>query len=149
MLKDNIKNNLTQAQKERDELKVSTLRMLLSAIKYFEIAKKGTSYQATEAEIIDVIGKEAKKRKEAIELYQKGNRPELAEKEAKELAILQRYLPEQLDEEELKRIVEEAVKQIGALSPKDTGKVMGVVMPKVKGRADGKRVSDILNTLLQ
>lgn len=148
MLIEKIQNDLKDAMREKDEQKLSVIRMLKSAIQYYEISKGGAGYKATEEDIIDVIGKEVKKRRESIELYKQGDRPELAEKEQSELEILQTYLPEQLSEEEINNLVEEAVSQTGAKEMKDMGKVMGVLMPKIKGKADSSLVSQIVRSKL-
>lgn len=148
MLKQTIRSHLEDSQRARDELKTSTLRMLISAIKYFEIAKKGTAYEATDEEVLDVIRKEAKKRTEAIEMYAKNNRPELAEKETKELEVLSLYLPKQMGKDEIKVIVRETIQEIGAKSPADMGKVMSAVMLKLKGKADGSVVNQVVRDIL-
>jgi len=121
--------------------------MLLSAITYFEI-DKGKDYEASDQDVLDVIQKEAKKHRESIEMYEKGNRPELAEKETQELQILMSYLPEQLNEGKITEIVKSAVEKTGATTKQDIGKVMGIVMPQVKGKADGNLVSRIVNLFL-
>ncbi len=148
MLKDQIQNDLKQAMIAKDEQSLSVIRMLKSAIQYFEIQKGGAGYEATDEDIIEVIGREIKKRRESIELYEKGNRPELAEKENQELAFLQTYLPEQLSEEEVAKLVDEAITQTGATEMKDMGKVMGLLMPKVKGKADNSFVSSLVRERL-
>ncbi len=102
----------------------------------------------TDEEIIDVISCEAKKRKEAILEYEKGKRQELAEKEKKELGILEKYLPEQLSEEEIRKLVEEAIKKTNAREPKEMGRVMAELMPKIKGRADGRVANRIVKEFL-
>ena len=132
----------------KDELKLSTIRMLKSAIQYHEIQKGGAGYEATDEDVIKVIGREVKKRNEAIELYKQGGRNELADKEEKELAILKAYLPEQMSEDEIQKLVEEAISQTGASSMQDMGKVMGALMLKVKGRADASLVSTIVREAL-
>ena len=99
-------------------------------------------------EIINIISTEIKKRKEAAELYEKGDRKELANKEKKELVILQKYLPEQISEEEIKKLAKEAIAKTGATSQKDMGKVMGALSPQIKGKADGSLVSQIVKELL-
>ena len=104
--------------------------------------------QLQDGEVIEVISTEVKKRKESIELFEKGQRLDLVDKEKKELEILQNYLPEQLPEEELKKLVKEAVEKVGAREIKDMGKVMAELMPKVKGRAGGTSVSKIVKELL-
>ncbi len=148
MLKQKLKEELKQSMLAKDEIKTSTLRMLLSAINYYEIQKGGAGYEATDEDVISVIQKEVKQRKDSIEQFKLGGREELAQKEQKELEILQKYLPEQMSEDEIKKIVDEAVLQTGATSPQDIGKVMGVVMPKVKGKADGALVNKIVREKL-
>jgi len=102
----------------------------------------------TDEEIIEVISAEAKKRRESIEGFQKGNRQELADKEKKELEILEKYLPEQLSQEELKKLVQEAIAKVGAKEMRDMGKIMQELMPKIKGKADGSSVSKAVKELL-
>jgi uncharacterized protein YqeY len=104
--------------------------------------------QLVEEEVLEVISSEIKKRKEAILLFEKGERQELAEKEKREIGILQNYLPEQLPEEELRKLVKEAIEKTGAKEMKDMGKIMAELMPKVKGKADGSLVSKIVKELL-
>ena len=147
MLKDKLQEDMKAAMIAKDEARLSTLRMLKSALQYAEIAK-GPNYEAKDEDVIDVIGKEVKKRREAIELYEKGGRPELAAKEKAELTILQSYLPEQMSEEEIKIFVEEAIEQTGATTMQDMGKVMSALMPKVKGKADAGMVSDLVKEKL-
>ncbi|MGE5041892.1 MAG: GatB/YqeY domain-containing protein [Candidatus Levyibacteriota bacterium] len=148
MLKNELQEDLKAAMLAKDEDKLSTIRMLKSALQYFEINKGGAGYEATDEDVIDVVGKEIKKRKESIELYEKGGRPELAEKEKKEIEVLQGYLPEQMPEEEVVKLVSEAVEQTGAKTMQDMGKVMGVLMPKVKGKADAGLVSNLVRQKL-
>ena len=153
MLKEDIKKDLNEALKSREELKTSVLRLLSSAILNKEKDKRYKSGKAedvslTDEEIIDIISSESKKRKEAIELYQKGDRPELAKKEKEEMEILQKYLPEQLSEEEIKKLVKAAIAKTGAKEQKDMGKVMAELVSKVKGKADGSLVSKIVKESL-
>lgn len=147
MLKETLEEDIKKAMLDRNENVLSALRMLKSAIQYAEI-NKGVNYSATDEDVIDVIGKEVKKRRESIDLYEKGGRPELAEKEKKELDIIQRYLPEQLQEDEIKKIVNEAVSTTNASGIQDMGKVMGIVMQQVKGKADAGTVSSIVKSRL-
>ena len=144
MLKQQLRDELKQAMLDKDEMKKSVLRMLISAIGYYEIEKGGAGYEATDEDIMNVIQKEAKQRKDSIEQFTTGGRPELAENESKELAMLQVYLPEQMGEEEIRGLVQEAISQTGATSAADMGKVMGALMPKTKGKADGGLVSKIV-----
>ena len=115
--------------------------MINSLIKNAEIDKRG---ELTDDEIVQLLMKYAKQRREAIELYEKGGRQDLVEKEKAELAIVESYLPKQLSEEEIRELVREAIEAVGASSPKDLGKVMQYVMPKVKGRAEGSLVNKIV-----
>jgi uncharacterized protein YqeY len=146
MLVDQIKTQIIEAMKARDEIRVSTLKMLSSALTNAEIAKKRE--KLTEEEELKVVRSEAKKRSDAIEMYKKANEVERADKENKELKILQEFLPEELSNEELEIIVKGSIEQSGAKSMTDMGKVMGMVVKKVEGRADGKRISEIVRSLL-
>lgn len=140
-----IKDNLKKAIKEGTSLEVSVLRMLSAALHNEEIACGG---ELSEDEEIKVISKEAKKRCESIEAYRQGGRDDLARKEERELEIIKTYLPEQSSEEDLRELVEEGIEKVGAQDLSDMGKVMGFVMPKVKGRADGERVKNIVEGVL-
>jgi len=163
MLKEEIQNTTTKAMKEGDEAVLSTLRMMLAAIvskekeKRYKTSKQKPDLneeglvkesQLTDEEIIDVIASEVKKRRDAVVLYEKGNRQELADKEKKEIEILQKYLPEQLSEEKIREIVKEAIEKTSAKEIKDMGRVMAELMPKIKGKADGSIVSAIIKELL-
>jgi uncharacterized protein YqeY len=148
MLKQKLQEELKQSMLARNELKTSVLRMLLSAINYYEIQKGGAGYEATDEDVLSVIQKEAKQRRDSIEEFKKANRQELVDKETKELEMLQTYLPQQMSEEEIRVIVKEAVDQTGAKTIAEMGKVMGTLMPKVKGKADGGLVSKIVKELL-
>lgn len=148
MLKQKLKEELKQAMLSKDVLKTSVLRLLISAIGYYEINKGGAGYEATDEDVLAVVQKEAKQRKDAIEEFKKANRPELADKEAKELEMLQAYLPKQMGEEEIKTLVKEAIAQTGAKTAQDMGKVMGALMPKLKGKADGGIASKIVRESL-
>lgn len=148
MLKQKLKEELKQSMLAKDVLRTSVLRLLLSALNYYEIQKGGAGYEATDEDVLAVIAKEAKQRKDAIEEFKKANRPELAEKEAKELEMLQAYLPQQMEENEIREIVKEAIREMGATTVADIGKVMGTLMPKVKGKADGALVSKIVRESL-
>ena len=148
MLKQQIQEDLKNAMFAKDENKLSTIRMLKSAIQYYEIQKGGAGYEATDEDVIDVIGKEVKKRKESIELYEKGGRTESAENEREEAKILEGYLPQQLSENEIAQFVDAAISQTGATSIQDMGKVMGALMPKTKGKADSTLVSNLVRQKL-
>lgn len=148
MTKQQLQEDLKQAMLAKDTLTTSVLRLLLSAINYYEIQKGGAGYEATEQDILAVVQKEAKQRRESIEQFQNANRQDLADKEKRELEILQTYLPTQLNEEEIKKLVQEAITQTGASSMQDIGKVMGILMPKTKGKADGGLVSKLVREKL-
>lgn len=144
MLKQQLQEELRQSMLAKNELKTSVLRLLLSALNYYEIAKGGANYEATDEDVLAVIQKEAKQRKDSIEQFQNAGRQELADKEEKELEMLQKYLPEQMSEGDIRKIVIETKQQIGVSSIADMGKLMGALMPKVKGKADGSLVSKIV-----
>lgn len=144
-LKEKLSEDMKQALKSAEKTKLSTLRMLLSAIRYAEIEKKA---ELKDEDVLEVVSREIKKRRESIEEYGKGNRPDLVEKEEAEAKILEAYLPPQLTDEEIEAIVKQAIDQVEAMGPADLGKVMGQVMPKVKGKADGKKVNEIARRLL-
>ena len=143
-----LQEELKQAMLSRDVLKTSVLRMLKSAITYYEIQKGGAGYEATDEDVLSVIQKEAKQRRDSIEEFKKANRQELVDKETKELKMLQVYLPQQMSEEEIKSLVKEAISQTGAKTIAEMGKVIGALMPKVKGKADGGLVSKIVRESL-
>lgn len=148
MDKAKLQEELKQSMLAKNELKTSVLRMLLSAINYYEIQKGGAGYSASQEDIVSVIGSQAKQRRDSIEEYNKANRSELADKEQKELEILQTYMPAQMSEDEVKKLVNEAVSQTGASTIQDMGKVMGILMPRVKGKADGSLVSNLVKQAL-
>jgi len=140
-----IQEDLKQAQLARDEVKVSTLRLLLSEVKNGEISKGS---QVSEDEVISIVRCEVKRRKEAAAGFRSGGREQSAQKEEVEQKVLEGYLPAQLQVEELTNIVEETIKDIGATSMADMGKVIGAVMGKVVGRADGGMVSTLVKEQL-
>ncbi len=141
-LKERLRADLTTAIKSRDEIRSSTLRMVLTAITNAEVAGK-EHRELSDDDIIGVLSTESKKRREAATAFADGNRPELAEKERAEAAVIADYLPQQLSEAEIAEIVTAAVAQVGAADEgmRAMGKVMGVVQPQVRGRADGGAVA--------
>ncbi len=145
MLLDQLQADLKNAQLAREEVKVSTLRLLLSEIKNGEISKGAN---LSDEDIISVIQREVKKRKEAAAGFRSGGREESAVKEESESKTLEAYLPEQLSNEELTKLVEESITELGASSPADMGKVIGAVMGKVKGKAAGGAVSSLVKEKL-
>ena len=144
-LLERIDNELKAAMKSSDKIKVSTLRMVKASLKNREIEKRA---ELSDEEVIEVLTTLAKQRRESISEFERGGRADLAEREREELAVIQSYLPEQLSEEELNRIVQETIEETGASSLKDVGKVMKSLMPKVKGRADGRQVNQKVRKLL-
>lgn len=148
MLKQQLKDELKQAMLAKDAQTTSVLRMILSAVGYHEIQKGGAGYTATDEDVLAVIQKEAKQHRDSIEQFKNAGRHELVEKEEQELKLLQKYLPEQMSEEEIKKLVAEAVQQTGAKEASDMGKVMSALMPKVKGKADGGLVSRLVKEAL-
>jgi Uncharacterized conserved protein len=144
-LTERIREDLTSAMKARDALRTSTLRLLQSAIKNEQIEKR---HELSDEEAQTVIRRAVKQRQDSIEQYEKGNRPELAQKESAELVILESYLPQQLSEIETEKIVQDIVQMVGATSKKDIGKVMKEIMAKHKATVDGKKAQEILGRLL-
>ncbi len=140
-----LQDEMKAAMKSGDKERLSTIRMLISEIKKVQIDKKK---ELSNEEIIQILQRYAKQRKESIKQYTEAGREDLAQKEERELKIVQEFLPQQLSEEEIEKIVEEAISETGASSMKDMGKVMKVVMEKVKGRADGSLVSSIVKKKL-
>ena len=137
-----LQEDLTAAIRERDELRRDTLRMVIAAA--YNMAKQARR-ELTDDEVIQVLTREVKTRNESVEAYAAAGRARsCCERERAEIEIIRGYLPEQLDEAELERLVSEAVAESGATSPRDMGKVMGVLMPRVRGRADGKQVSALV-----
>lgn len=162
-LKGKIQSELMEAVKKKEEIILLVLRQLSAAIlnkekeKRYKISKDKPELkeeelekesQLTDEEVLDVVSSEVKKRKEAILEFGKGKRDDLVEKEKKELEILQKYLPEQLSEEEIKKLAKEAIEKLGASDQKNMGQVMAELMPKIKGRADGNTASKIVKELL-
>ncbi len=144
-LEDRLKEDLKDAMKRRDDVRVRTIRMILATVKNLEVEKGG---KLSEDEMLEALNKEAKKRREAIEQYRKGGREDLAEMEEKELEVITSYLPAQMSDEEIERLAQETIEKLEAKSLKDLGKVMKEIMPKVKGRADGRKVNEIVRKLL-
>lgn len=148
MLLEQIQSDLKDALRRKDEIRVSTLRLLIGAIKNFAIERQSASYSPTDEEILEVVRKEAKKRKESIEQFKVAGRNDLVEKETKELQILEGYLPRQMGEREIEKIVEATIGDLGASSITEMGKVMGVLSQKLKGKADMSLVGSIVRNKL-
>jgi len=144
-LKTRLGEDFKKALRSGDKLRVSVIRLLTALIKNREVEKRGP---LTEAEVLQAIVASCKQRQEAIEQYGRGGRQDLADKESAELKILQSYLPMPLTSQELQAIVLETIREVQATSLKEMGKVMGVLMPKVTGRADGKMVNTLVREAL-
>lgn len=146
MLIDQIKSELNTALKEKNEIKVSTLRFLISGLNNKFIELQG---ELTDEDVLGVIAKQVKERKESIVAYTSAGRNELAQKEEAEMAILSTYLPQQLTSQEVEKVVDEVISQTNASGLADFGKVMGAVMAKLKGQTDGNIVSELVKKKLQ
>jgi uncharacterized protein YqeY len=140
-LKNRLKADLNTAMKARDEITLATVRMALTAVTTEEVAGK-TARELSDDEVLKVLSREAKKRRESAEAYDAAGRTELADRERAEGEVLDRYLPAQLGDEDLSALVRDAIAESGASTPQQMGAVMKIVQPKVAGRADGKRISD-------
>jgi len=141
-----IREDLTVALKSKDQAKADALRLILAALLNAEKEKKGEELK--EGDVVEILTRLVKQRRESIEMFREGNREEQAAKEETELAIVQSYLPEAMPEEEVKKLAQEAVQAVGATSAKEMGQVMAELMPKLRGQADGKLVSQIVKDLL-
>jgi len=140
-----IRERLRKALKQHDEVRVSMLRLLLSKIKNTEIAQQGPIGDST---VLDIITKEVTQHRESIKAFKQGNRNDLVTQEEAELSILMEYLPEQMSREEIRGAAQQVIHEVEARGISDKGKVMSQLMPQVKGRADGKEVSDVVSELL-
>ncbi|MBI2638534.1 GatB/YqeY domain-containing protein [Candidatus Peregrinibacteria bacterium] len=147
-LKEKIHTDILAAMKAKEDVRMGALRLLKAAVMKFEVAGDKKK-EASDEEVLQIIGREVKQRKDSIDAYKKGGRADLAVKEEAELKILQAYLPAQMDEAELKKVVSQVISQTGAASKADFGKVMGAVMAQVKGKADGQMVSQLVGEILK
>lgn len=136
---------MKEAMKSKDSVKLGTVRSVISAVKNQEIDLKK---ELSEEEILTIVSREVKKRKEAAVLYEKGNRPELKDKEIQEMKILQTYLPEQVSEKDLRRRIQEVIAETGAEGMKDFGKIMKTLVPEFKGKADNSLIKELANEYL-
>lgn len=146
-----LDTDMKQAMRDRDQQKLGCIRMLKARLQEKAVAlrtKGGVDAKLTDEDALEVVGAYAKQRRDSIDAYRQAGRDDLADKEEAELAIVTTYLPQQLDEAELRKIVAEAVAEAGASSAKDMGAVMKLVVPRTKGRADGKLVSSLVRDAL-
>jgi uncharacterized protein YqeY len=145
VLQKKIADDLKAAMKSGDTVKRDTLRMLISSVNNAAIAKQA---DLTDADVLGVISKEVKRHVESIDAFKKGNRADLVAKEEAEMVILQAYLPQQMSRDEITAAAREVIAAVGAKGPGDKGKVMQQLMPKLKGRADGKDINEVVTQLL-
>lgn len=146
-LYERLQNDMRSAMKSGEAVKLSVIRMVISAVKLLEIDKKLKKIE--DADVSQIIQKQIKQHKDSIDQFTKGNRIDLADKERTELAILELYIPKQMNEEELTAMVQEVIREIGAPTKSDTGKIMKAVLEKAKGRTDGKSVNQVVLKLLK
>jgi uncharacterized protein YqeY len=144
MLRDDINNALKEAMKAKDERKVSTLRLVNSTFKNADIEARATGKTLSDADLLPVLQKMIKQRQESKELYEKGGRPELAQQEADEIAIISSYLPKQMSDAEVSAAIDAAIKETGAASMKDMGKVVGQLKAKFAGQMDFAKASGLV-----
>ena len=144
-LKDRIGEDIKSAMKAKDKIRLETVRSIKKVILEKEVALRPKGQDSlTEEQEIEVLSQQAKQRRDSIEQYRNGGREDLAEKEAQELAIIETYLPKQLSDEEINSILDEIITSVGATTAKDLGKVMGVAMKQLKGKADGKKIQALV-----
>lgn len=146
-LKETIYADLMESMRSKEQVKMDALRMLKAAIMKFEVAGESKK-EAQDEDVLIIVKKEIKQRKEAVEQFEKGGRPELADKEKQEIVVLEKYMPEQMGEDEVREIAQAVIAEVSASSKADFGKVMGALMPKLKGQADGAVVSKVVGELL-
>jgi uncharacterized protein YqeY len=144
-LKKKLPDDLKRAMKSGDTVRRDTLRLLISTINNAEIAKQAP---LSEADVLGAIAKEVKRHQESIDAFKKGNRPDLVSKEEAEMAVLKGYLPQQAGHDEIVAAAREVMAAVGAKGPGDKGRVMQQLIPKLKGRADGKEINDVVTRLL-
>ena len=145
VLKKRLFDDVKLAMKNGDTVKRDTLRMLIASVNNAEIAKQGA---LSDGDVLGLIARDVKRHQESIDAFNQGKRPDLVAKEEAEMAILQSYLPQQMTRDEVVAAVREVIEALGASGPRDRGKVMQQLMPKLKGRADGKEINDIVTSLL-
>ena len=144
-LKQKLSDDLKQALRDRDRCRISVIRLIMSAIHNAEIAKRAP---LEESDILGVIAKEVKQRKESIEAFKQGDRQDLVDQEEAELAILKEYLPEQMSRNDIVAAARKVIDEVGAQGPRDKGRVMGKLIPQLKGRAEGQVINSIVTKLL-
>jgi len=144
-LSERLSDDMKQLMKSGDKFALTVVRMIRSAIKNVEIDSRKT---LSDDEVLDILSREIKQRRDALQEFEKAGRDDLADQAKAEIDVIQRYMPQPLTDEELNAIVEETVREVGATSKSDMGKVMSAIMPKVKGRVDGKQVNAAVQRFL-
>lgn len=149
MLKEKLASDLKAAMRGREDVRVRTIRSLTAALREREIElRRGGTGELTEDQEIEVLQKQAKQRRDSIEQYAKADRNDLKQKEEDELSVIETYLPKQLEDDEIEAALRNIISETGASSPRDIGKVMGMAMDRLRGRADGRRVKETASMLL-
>ena len=144
-LQERLQEDLRDAMRQKDELRRTTLRMIRSAVQYEEIALQK---QLDDAAVLKILASQVRQHQESITEFRRGNRADLVEREEAELSIIRQYMPQQLSHEEITQMARDVIAKIGAQGPSDMGKVMGQLMPQVRGKADGAQVSQVVAQLL-
>lgn len=145
-LQEQLSTDMKEAMKAKDKTSLSVIRMIRSALKYDEIQRKRP---LTDDETLAIVVHEMKTRRDSLQEYEKAGRDDLVEQINEEMRIIEKYLPKQMDEEELRQLIQATIASVGATSKKEMGKVMGAIMPKVKGRADGTLINRLVQEYLQ
>ena len=144
-LREQLESDIKDSMRSRNQSRLETLRFLKSQI---QLVEKNQLKELDEAGLLDVVAKQVKERRESLSMFEQGNRSDLAERESIALEILQEYLPEQLSQDELTNLIKKVIEEVGATTSSDKGKIMGRLMPQVKGKADGTQVNTIVTELL-
>ena len=145
-MRDKLEDDIRQSMRDRNQARLDALRFLKSAV---QAAEKTGGESLDDARMLDVVAKQVNDRRESIRMFQEGNRTDLVSKESAELQVLEEYLPPQMSREELESLIQELVSQVGATSIRDKGKLMGRLMPQVKGKADGAIVNELATQILE
>ena len=145
-MRDKLEDDIRQSMRDRNQARLDALRFLKSAV---QAAEKSGGESLDDARMLDVVAKQVNDRRESIRMFQEGNRTDLVSKESAELQVLEEYLPPQMSREELESLIQELVSQVGATSIRDKGKLMGRLMPQVKGKADGAIVNELATQILE
>ena len=144
-LREQLESDIKDSMRSRNQSRLETLRFLKSQI---QLVEKNQLKELDEAGLLDVVAKQVKERRESLTMFEQGNRSDLAERESIALEILQEYLPEQLSQDELTNLIKKVIEEVGATTSSDKGKIMGRLMPQIKGKADGTQVNTIVTELL-